>query len=146
VIGHVHLLHESDGGGKPVTPKQAVAISLGGLGVGIAAVALACTFFLVPFGEAMIYFGIGVLYLPAFLWASLSQKGRRGAIRAHNGFVYFMMAVLVLLLILEWGKEGKPFQRWAAYALIAAGVAAYSVMAYYAVVNFWRWRHGDFNR
>jgi hypothetical protein len=144
MMGHVHLLHESDGGGKTVTPKQAVALSLGGLGVGIVLVTIACTLLLVAFGEAMGYFGVVESYLIAFLWASLDQKGRRAAIRAHNRFIYFLLALMVLLLILEWGKEGKPFQRRAAYALIAAGVAAYSVMAYYAVVNFRRWRRGDF--
>ena len=144
MMGHVHLLDEAMGGGKTVTPRQAVAISLGGLGVGIVLVVIACTLLLVPFGEAMAYFGIIGFYVLAFLWACLDQKGRRAVIRAHNRFVYFFMAVLVLLLVMEWGKEGRPFQRWAAYALIAAGVAAGSVMGFYAVVNFRRWLRGEF--
>lgn len=144
MIGHIHLLHESDGGGKTVTPRQAVAISLGGLGVGIVGVILACTLFLVPFGEAMIYFAIGAYFVLAFPWACLDQKGRRAVIRAHNRLVYFVIAVLVLVLIVQWRAEGKPFPMWTAYGLIAAGVAAYSVMGYYAIVNFCRWRHGDF--
>jgi hypothetical protein len=146
VIGHFHLLHDSDGGGKTVTPRQAVAISLGGLGVGIIGVAVACTLFLVPFGEAMIYFGIGAFFVLSFPWACLDQKGRRAVIRAHNRLVYFVIAVLVVVLIVQWRTEGKPFPMWTVYALIAAAVAAYSVMGYYAVVNFRRWRHGDFNR
>jgi len=144
VIGHVHLLHESDGGGKTVTPRQAVAISLGGLGVGIVMVILACTLLLEPFGEAMIYFGIAAYVVLAFPWACLDQKGRRAVIRANNRLVYFFIALTILLLILEWGKEGKPFQRWAAYALIPVAVASYSIMGFYAVVNFRRWRHGEF--
>lgn len=143
-IGHFHLLHESDAAGKTVTPRQAVAISLGGLAVCIVGVILACTLFLVPFGEATIYFAIGAFFALAFPWACLDQKGCRAVIRAHNRLVYFFGGVVVLLLIVEWGSERRPFQRWAAYALIAAALASYSVMAYYAVVNFRRWRHGDF--
>ena len=144
MIGHFHLLHESDGGGKTVTPRQAVAISLGGLGVGAAIVVIACMVFLVPFWEAMIYYGIGAFFVLAFPWACLDRETRRRVIRAHNLFIYFIMALLIVTLAVQWGTGGKPFPMWAIWTLVAAAVAAYSVMAYYAVVNFWRWRHGEF--
>lgn len=144
VFGHFHFLHESDGGGQTVTPRQAVAISLGGLGVCVVGLVLACTLFEMPFGEAMIYFGIGVFFVLAFPWSCLNQKGRRAVIRAHNRLVYMFIGVLVVVVIVQWRTEGRPFPMWSAYALIVAGVATYSVMAYYAVVNFWRWRRGEF--
>jgi hypothetical protein len=144
VIGHFHLLSESDGGGKVVTPRQAKAISLGGLGVGGVVVVLACTVFLVPFWEAMGYFAIGSFFVLAFPWACLDRESRKRVIRAHNRLIYFLLALLVVTLIVQWGTEGRPFPMWAVGALIVGAVAAYSVMAYYAVVNFRRWRRGDF--
>ena len=145
-IGHFHLLSESDAAGKTVTPRQAVAISLGGLGVGIVAVVIACTLFLVPFGEAMICFAIGAFFVLAFPWACLDQQGVRAVIRAHNWLVYLFVAVLVLVLVIQWRTEGKPFPKWSGWVLIIGAVASYSVMGYYAVVNFRRWCHGDFSR
>lgn len=127
-----------------VTPRQAKAISLGGLGVCGVVVVLACTVFLVPFWEAMGCFAIGAFFVLAFPWACLDRESRKRVIRAHNRLVYFLLALLVVTLIVQWGTEGKPFPMWAVGALIVGAVAAYSVMAYCAVVNFRRWRRGDF--
>ena len=144
VIPHIHILHESVGRGKTLTPRQAVAISLGGLSVGAVVVVLACTLFLVPFWEAMIYYAIGGYLVLAFPWACLDRESRRRVIRAHNRLVYFFVALVVVTLIAQWGAHAMPFPKWALGALIVVGVASYSVMGYYAVVNFRRWRHGDF--
>jgi hypothetical protein len=144
VIGHFHILHESVGGGKTVTPRQAIAISLGGLCVGAVVVVVACTLFLAPFWEAMIYYGIGGYFVLMFPWACLDRESIRQVIRAHNRLVYFLGALLILTLIVQWGTNGKRFQKWAAVALIVGAVATYSVMGYYAVVNFIRWRRGEF--
>jgi hypothetical protein len=144
VIGHIHILHESVVGGKTVTPRQAVAISLGGLCVGAVIVIIACTLLDVPFWEAMIYYGVGGYFVLAFPWAFLDRESRRHVIRAHNGLVYFFVTFLIVILIVQWGTDGKPFPKWAAVPLIVGAVALYSVMGYYAVVNFMRWRRGDF--
>src|SRR5215467_8480386 len=144
MIPHIHLLHESAAGGQLLKPRQAVAISLGGLSLGAVAVVIACTLFLVPFWEAMIYYGIGGYFVLAFPWAILDRESQRQVIRAHNRLVYFVIALLVVVLIAQWGINGKPFPKWAAVALIVGAVASYSVMGYYALVNFRRWRHGDF--
>jgi hypothetical protein len=144
VIPHIHILHESVGRGKTLTPRQAVAISLGGLSVGAVVVVLACTLFLVPFWEAMIYYAIGGYFVLAFPWACLDRESQRRVIRAHNRLVYFFGALLVVTLVAQWATNGKPFPKWAVGALIVGAVVSYSVMGYYAVVNFRRWRHGDF--
>jgi len=146
VIAHIHILDESLGGGKTLTPRQAVAVNLWGLGVGAVLVALACTLLLVPFWEAMIYFGIGMYFVLAFPWACLDRESLRRVIRAHNRLVYFFVALLIVTLIVQWGTDGKPFPKWAVGALIAGAVASYSVMGYYAVVNFGKWRRGVFRK
>ena len=127
-----------------MTPRQAVAISLGGLSAGAVVVALACTLFLVPFGEALIYYAIGGYLVVAFPWACLDRESQRQVIRAHNRLVYFFGALLVLTLIAQWATDAKPFPKWAVAVLIVGAVASYSVMGYHAVVNFRRWRRGDF--
>ncbi len=144
MIPHIHILHESVAGKQLLTPRQAIAISLGGLSLGAIAVVLACTLFLVPFWEAMIYYGIGGYFVLAFPWVCLDRESQRQVIRAHNRLVFFVIALLVITLIVQWGTDGRPFPKWAVGALIVGAVASYSVMGYYAVVNFRRWRHGDF--
>lgn len=128
----------------PLAPRQALAINLGGLAVGMVVVILACTLYLVPFWQAMMWYAIGALFVLAFPWACLEWETRNRAVRAHNRFVYFVIAIVVVVLVTQWGKERKPFPTWAVAAIIVAGVAAYSVMAFYAIVNFQKWRHGDF--
>ncbi len=144
VIPHIHLLDESAGGGKTTTPRQAAVISLGGLSVGAVVVVVACTLFLVPFGEAMICYAIGGYFVLAFPWACLHRESQRRVIRAYNRLVWFFVALLVVTFIAQWATDAKPFPKWAVGALIAGAIAAYSVMGYHAVVNFRRWRHGDF--
>ena len=128
----------------PLAPRQAVAISLGGLGVGMVVLILACTVFLVPLWQATACYALGAFFLLAFPWACLEWETRNRAVRAHNRFVYFVIATLIVTLVLQWGTEKRPFPMWAVSAVVLAGIAAYSVMAYYAVVNFGKWRHGAF--
>jgi len=128
----------------PLAPRQAVFISLGGLAVGIVAAVVACTFFSVPLGQAMVGYAVISFFALAFPWASLESQARNHAVRAHNLFVYFVIAILVVTLLVQWGTEKKPFPLWAIAAIVVAGIAAYSVMAYYAIRNFRRWRNGDF--
>jgi hypothetical protein len=144
VIGHIHILHESVGGGKTLTPRQAGAISLGGLCVGAVIVVFAFTLLDVPLWEAMIYYGIGGYFVLTFPWACLDRESIRHVVRAHNRLVYLFIALLIVILIVQWGTDGKPFPKWAAGALIVAAVAFYSVMGYHAFLNFKRWRRGDF--
>ncbi|HZV34258.1 MAG TPA: hypothetical protein VFB72_06740 [Verrucomicrobiae bacterium] len=139
----MHSLHI--GTGKVITPRQAIAISAGGVAVCAIGVVVAYALFFVPFWEAMMWSGIGVFFSIAFPWASLQLETRNRAVRAHNCFVYFVIAMLIVVVIAQWGvKGGKPFPNWALFAVIAAGVSAYSVMAFYAIVNFQKWIRGDF--
>lgn len=129
----------------PLAPRQALAISLGGLAVGVVVMILACMLYQVPFWQALACYAIGAFFVLAFPWACLQWETRNRAVRAHNRFVYFVIAILVVALITQWGTEGgKPFPKWAIVVIIGAGTAAYSVMAYYAIANFQKWRHGDF--
>jgi hypothetical protein len=121
-----------------------VAISLGGLAVGIVVALVACTVFLVPLWQAMACYALGAFYLLAFPWACLEWGTRNRAVRAHNRFVYFVIATLIVTLVMQWGTEKRPFPTWAVAASVLVGIAAYSVMAYYAVVNFGKWRRGNY--
>jgi len=123
-----------------------MSISLGGLGVGLVVVVLACMFFFVPLWQAMIGYAVGAFFLLAFPWASLDWETRNRSVRAHNLFVYFTIAILVVALVVQWKPREEPFPKWAIVALVIAGVAAYSVMARHAIANFLKWRHGDFRR
>ena len=128
----------------PLTPRQAMCISLGGLGGGVVVLVLACTLGFVPFWQAVIWFAIGAFFLLAFPWASLDWETKNRAVRAHNFFVYFTIAIVVVALVVQWKPKEEPFPKWAIAAIIVAGVAAYSVMARHAIANFQKWRHGDF--
>jgi hypothetical protein len=128
----------------PLTAPQAVAISLGGVAVSIIGGIVAYTLFLVPLWQALAGCAVVSFFSLAFPWASLEWQTRNRAVRAHNRFVYFVLAMVVVILILQSGKEKQPFPAWAIAAVIIAGVAAYSVMAYYAVLNFGKWRAGAF--
>ncbi len=129
---------------RPLKPRQAVAINLGGLGIGVVVMILACVLYLVPFWQAMMWYAVGAFFILAFPWACVQWETRNRAIRAHNRFVYFFVAMMVVTVVAQWGREGTPFPKWAIAVIIAAGIAAYSVMAYHAIANFRRWRHGDF--
>ena len=119
-------------------------ISLGGLGVGVVILVLACTLGFVPFWQALIWYAIGAFFLLAFPWASLDWETRNRAVRAHNLFVYFTIAIVVVALVVQWKPKEESFPKWAIAAIITAGVAAYSVMARHAIANFQKWRHGAF--
>jgi hypothetical protein len=121
-----------------------MSISLGGLGIGGVVLVLACMLFFVPLWQAVIWYAIGAFFLLAFPWASLDWETRNRAVRAHNLFVYFTVAILVVALLVQWKPRGESFPKWAIVAIISAGVAAYSVMARHAIANFLKWRQGDF--
>src|SRR2546427_11478139 len=91
----------------PLAPRQAVAISLGGLAVGIVVMVLACTLYLVPLWQAIMCYAIAAFFILAFPWASLEWETRNRAVRAHNGFVYFVIAWVVVVLVAQWGTERK---------------------------------------
>ncbi len=121
-----------------------MSISLGGLGVGVVVLVLACTLYFVPFWQAVIWYAIGAFFLLAYPWACLDWETRNRAVRAHNLFVCFTMAIVVLALVVQWKPKEEPFPKWAIAAIITAGVAAYSVMARHAIANFQKRRHGAF--
>ena len=130
---------------KPfLTARQATFISMGGLAVGAVVLVIACTLYFVPLAHAVIWYAIGAFFLLAFPWASLDRETRNRAIRAHNLFVYFTIAILVVALLAQWKPREEPFPKWAIVAIVGAAVAAYSVMARHAIANFWKWRRGDF--
>ncbi len=126
----------------PLTPRQAAAISLGGLAAGMAVTILACTVYLMPFWEAFAYYAIWASFVLAFPWACLQQDTKDRVVRALNRFKYFAVAILIVVLVMQWGTERTPFPIWAIAALITAGLAAFSVVAYCAIVNFHKWWDG----
>src|SRR5690349_3635622 len=146
MIGHFHILDEKIAGEKTVTPRQAIGIVAIGLPSGALLVVLGCTLFEVPFWEAMTYYGIGGYFVLVFPWACLDRESVRRVIRAHNRLVYLFVAFLLVVLIVQWGTDGKPFPKWGAGFLIVGAVASYSVMGYHAAMNFRKWRRGDFNK
>jgi len=121
-----------------------MSISLGGLGVGVVVLVLACTLCFVPLWQAAIWYAIGAFFLLAYPWACLDWETKNRAVRAHNLFVYFTMAIVVAALVVQWKPKEEPFPKWAIAVIITAGVAAYSIMARHAIANFQKWRHGDF--
>jgi hypothetical protein len=108
------------------------------------ALILACTVFLVPLWQATTGYALSAFFLLAFPWACLEWETRNRAVRAHNRFVYFVIATLIVTLIMQWGTVKRPFPMWGVAAIVLVGIAAYSVMAYHAVVNFGKWRRGGF--
>lgn len=125
------------------TPKQAVFFSVVG--------PVAYGVFLV---SAHLFFGgltwylvlistVSLLYMVAWVWAALRLESRHSSIRAHNRFMYLAVALVVVVIVAQWGEEGLPFPVW---GWIAAGIccfAAYSVVAFHAVANFISWRKGE---
>lgn len=140
---HLHPIHI--GPQQTLTPRQAIAFSTGGFGLSAIGMIVGYELLDVPFWDATAFCGIGAFFSLTVPWVSLRLETRNRAIRAHNYFVYFVIALLIVVVIEGWGvKGGKPFPKAALVALIAAAVAAYSVMAFYAVVNFQKWLRGDF--
>lgn len=127
----------------PITPKQAMTISLVCLIGGIVIVAISNLFFYVPLKKAIIWYAIGAFFAIAFPWASLKRETRNRSVRAHNIFVVFAVIVIIAVTIVEWGTEHQPFPIWGIILLITGGCIAYSVMAYYAVQNFIKWYKGE---
>ena len=117
---------------------------MGGLAVGMVVVVLACTAYLVPFREALVYYAIWALIVLACPWACLEEETKKRAFRVFNRFEYFAVATLIVALVTQWGTKGSPFPIWAIAAIVTAGIAAYSVIAYYAIVNFQKWCDGGF--
>ena len=128
----------------PLTPPQAVGISVGGVAVSIIGGIVAYTLFEVPLWQAITGAAVMMFFSLAFPWACLDWKTRNAAVRAHNLFVYFILGMLVVVLVLQWGTEKRPFPMWAVAIVVLAGVSAYSVMAYNAVLNYGKWRAGFF--
>jgi len=121
-----------------------MSISLGGLGIGVLVLVLACTLFFVPIRQALIWYAIGAFFLLAYPWASLDWETRNRSVHAHNLFVYFTIAILIVALLVQWKPKEEPFPKWAIVAIVGAGIAAYSVMARHAIANFQKWRRGNY--
>jgi hypothetical protein len=126
-------------GEKTLTPKQAIIFSVVGflffviLGLG------AYLYFEIVTVELLLISSIGSFYSLVFPWACLHLETRNKCIKAHNRFIYFAVGIIIAVLIVQWGTENLPFPMWAIIAVIIGAVAAYSVMVYYAIVNFIRW-------
>ena len=127
----------------PLTARQAACISLGGLGIGLLVAVVACTLFFVPIRQAAIWYAVGAFFLLAFPWASLDWETKNRSVHAHNLFVYFTIAIVIVALLAQWKPKEESFPKWAIIAIVVAGVAAYSVMARHAITNFLKWRRGD---
>ena len=128
---------------RPMTPRQALIITLCVLLGGIPAVIAAHVFLYVPLGTAWLYYA-GAAYLSfAVSWSYLDWQTRNAAIRGHNAFVIFAVCLIIVVFVIQ--KEHEPFPDWAIVLLIVAGIAGYSVAGFCGVRNFLRWRRGEFS-
>ncbi|MBC8377857.1 MAG: hypothetical protein H8E62_01650 [Planctomycetes bacterium] len=85
---------------------------------------------------------LGIMYLSlSFAWASLDLRSRKIAVKGHNMFVYFAIAMVILAFFIT--KEGELFPKWQIYALLAVGFICYSFSGIVAVKNFIKWRKGE---
>jgi drug/metabolite transporter (DMT)-like permease len=123
----------------PITPKQAIMITLIGLVGGIVLVVISNFFFYVSLKKAFICYVVGAFFVIAFPWACLKSETKKRSVRAHNCFVIFAVVLFIVVMIVQWGTEHQPFPIWAIAVLILGGGIAYSVMVYYAVQNFIKW-------
>ena len=130
----------------PLTPRQAMLMSCGGLGIGVVVLGIACTLYSVPLWQGIMWFALGAFFLVGFSWAFLDWESRNRTVRAHNRFVYFTVAIVAVVLVAQWGTAGQSFPKWAIAAIVCAAIAAYSVMAYYAIANFLKLRNGQFRQ
>lgn len=127
---------------QPLTPRQAVVISLCVMLGGIPAVLAAHVFLDEPLGTALLYFVLALYLTLAFSWSFLDWQTRRLAINGNNAFVVFAVALIIVLAVVQ--KDHEPFPGWAIASLVVAGVAGYSVAGICGVRNFIRWRRGEF--
>jgi O-antigen/teichoic acid export membrane protein len=129
--------------GAPITPKQAIMMTLIGIIGGIVIVVISNLFFYVALEKACTWYVIGVFFAIAFPWASLKRETRNRSIRAHNRFIIFAVIVFIAVIVVQWRTEHQPFPVWGIILLILGGCIAYSVIAYYAVHNFFKWCKGE---
>lgn len=126
------------------TPKQAITFSL----VGIVSCSGLALYSFLAWGFITWYIAlictVGLFFSIAFTWASLKLDTRNQSVKAHNLFVYFSIAVIILIALLQWGEDKVAFPTWAIIALVTGAVTAYSVMFYHAIMNFARWINGKF--
>ncbi len=73
------------------------------LRIGAIVLVAACAIYSVPLWQAMIWYAVAAFFLLAFPWVCLDWETRNRAVRAHNLFVYFTIAIVVLLLVVQWG-------------------------------------------
>jgi hypothetical protein len=126
----------------PLTPKQAIVISLCVALGGIPAVLAAHVFLYEALGTAGLYYALALFLTLAVSWSFLDWQTRDLAIRGNNAFVMFAVALIIVVAVVQ--KEHEPFPGWAIASLIVAGVAGYSVAGICGIRNFIRWRRGEF--
>lgn len=126
-----------------ITPKQAIILSvLGLLGFGMLAI-VAYLYFGIVTLELLFISATGCFFSAFFPWAAVQLETRNRSVRAHNLFVYSVVGILIIIAITQWGTDHVAFPMWAMIVLAIFAVAAYSVMVYYAVVNFIKWLNGQ---
>ena len=133
-----------DLGKPPLEPKWAVIISLVAIVIGLLAVAVAYLFFYVQLSVAFLCYALVTYLTLGISWSFLEWSSRNAAIRGNNYFIYFAIAVFIIAVISTDSYE--PFPRWAIVALILGAIAGCSVMGFYGVKNFIRWKSGEFNK
>jgi len=129
---------------SPLTPTQAVLISVTAIILGAAGLAFAPRFLLVPFIESLIWITIGESLLLAFTWASLELDTYNRAIRAHNQFVYVVFFLIVIVMVIQWNANGQPFPLWGMIIGLISAVCCYGKMAYHGMMNFLKWMQGAY--
>jgi len=140
IFKNIFRLTEKSYEKPPLILKQAIAISIIVPVVGLV-VAIIVHFYLYVTVTKCIVGYLIVCYLAIGMsWSFLDWNTRALAIKGHNAFT--IIAVLVILLAIIFGKDHVPFPVWGIIILIVAGILGYSVMGICAIKNFIYWRRG----
>ena len=127
---------------RPLKPKEAILISLLALLLGLIGAFIAYFVYAKPLVWVLLVTAGFVYIAVSMSWAYLDHYSRDIAMRGHNIFIYFVLAMIILAFLTT--KEGQPFPKWQIPALIAAGAVCYSLAGVVAVKNFIRWKKGEF--
>ncbi len=126
-----------------LTPKQAIIFSVVGVLAFGTLILSAYLYFGIVTWDLLFIGAIGSSLSLFFPWVSLELQTRNKCIRAYNRFVYLSVGILIVVAITQWDADKVAFPLWALVVVIIAAIAAYSVMVYYAVLNYIKWLNGQ---
>lgn len=126
----------------PCEPKWAIIFSILALPVGTIGAILAHYFLYTSWIESIGWSALFVYLTLGLFWSFLDWHTRHLAIRGNNFFV--VLAVIVFIIATITGEDYGPFPTWGTVVLIVGGIAGYSVLGVCGIINFLKWRKGEF--